>query len=88
MLGRKIPTMPRYFFHIRTADGQLIRDDDGVELTNLDEAGCEAAEAAKGFETDRKRGGLDYSGCHFEIVSADGRETLTAPAFVRPLQAV
>jgi hypothetical protein len=38
--------MPRYFFHLRSPSGRLIRDDEGVELADLDAAAQEAALAA------------------------------------------
>src|SRR5829696_3280935 len=48
-----------------------------------DAAREEARFAAESFGADTERGGYDYSGCTFEIVSEDGRETITVPAFVR-----
>ena len=80
--------MSRYFFHIRMTDGQLMRDDLGVELGNLEAARGEANLTAQSFEADRERGGFDYAGCRFEIVSADGRQTLNVPAFMKRLELV
>ena len=74
--------MPRYFFNIRTANGELAPDKEGVDLADLDAAAREVALTVQGFHADAKRGGYDYSGCYFEIRSEDGRETLTLPAFV------
>ena len=77
--------MPRYHFHIRSAGGALIKDEEGVHLPDIDAAREEARFAAESFGADTERGGYDYSGCTFEIVSEDGRETITVPAFVRRL---
>ena len=75
--------MPRYFFHIRTPDGRLMRDEIGVELADFDAASREAFAAARGFDADRERGGPDYSGCYFEIRSKTG--SLNTPAFMKKL---
>jgi len=72
--------MPRYFFHLRTPTGRLIRDDEGVELPDLDAAAHEAAEAALTFSKDSELGGHDCSGWFFEIRSSSG--SLNVPAFV------
>src|SRR5215204_1432932 len=76
-------SVPRYQFHIRSAGGALIKDEEGVHLPDIDAAREEARFAAESFGGDTERGGYDYSGCTFEIVSEDGRETITVPAFVR-----
>lgn len=72
--------MPRYFFHIRTAGGQLNRDDERVELPDLDAAAREAAETARCFAADVERGGYDYTGCYFEVRSESG--SINVPAFL------
>jgi hypothetical protein len=72
--------MARFFFHLRTPSGELIRDDQGVELTDLDAAVREADLAARGFAGDAKLGGCDYSGWNFEIRSDSG--SINVPAFV------
>lgn len=69
--------MPRYFFHYRTDDDELIRDPDGSELANLEAAEYQAAEigraivdklAGEGRETREPRS--------IEITDADGEELL------------
>ena len=80
--------MPRYYFHIRTAKGLLIQDEDGVHLPDIAAAREEARLTAASLKTDTERGGYDYSDSYFEILSADGREADTVPAFVRRLEAV
>jgi hypothetical protein len=37
--------MPRFFFHARRADGEVIQDREGVEYSNLAEARAEAERA-------------------------------------------
>jgi hypothetical protein len=49
--------MPRYFFHLRSPSGRLIRDDEGVELADLDAAAQEAALAAADLGRDCELGG-------------------------------
>ena len=80
--------MPRYHFHIRTAQGALIQDEDGVHLPDIEAAREEARLTAASLNVDTRHGGNDYSDCYFEIVSADGRDTATVPAFVKRLVAV
>ena len=72
--------MPRFFFHLRSPSGEFVRDEEGLELPTLDRAAREAAATARSFNKDRPRGGLDYSGWHFEIRSDSG--SLNVPAFV------
>jgi hypothetical protein len=69
--------MPRYFFHLRAPSGRLITVDEGVELSDLDAAAREAADAARTFVRDAELGGHDYSGWTFGIRSNSG--SLNAP---------
>jgi hypothetical protein len=80
--------MPRYYFHLCNAGGHFIEDEVGVELADMDAAQREAVLTAESFEADREVGGFDYSGYRFEIASADGRQKLNVPAFVRGLVVV
>ena len=77
--------MPRFFFHLRTASGEMIRDEQGVDLANLDAAAREAEIAAGSFAADVQLGGYDYSGCYFEIRSDSG--SLNLPAFAPETEA-
>ena len=52
--------MPRYHFHIRSAGGTLIKDEEGVHLPDIDAAREEARRAAESFSTDTEHGGYDY----------------------------
>jgi hypothetical protein len=47
--------MPRYHFHIRSAGGALIEDQEGVHLPNMEAARNEARLTAESFSTDRVR---------------------------------
>jgi hypothetical protein len=80
--------VPRYYFHIRSASGVLVVDEQGVHLPNLDAAREEALLTAETFNRDAELGGRDYSGSRFEITNADGTETASVPAFVRRLASV
>jgi hypothetical protein len=80
--------VPRYYFHIRTAKGALVEDEEGVHLPDLAAAREEARLTAASLQTDTEQGGYDYSDSYFEILSADGQEADTVPAFVRRLVAV
>ena len=77
--------MPRFFFHLRTASGEMIRDEQGVDLADLDAAAREAEIAAGSFADDFRLGGYDYSGCYFEIRGDSG--SLNLPAFVTETEA-
>jgi hypothetical protein len=44
---RRISTMPRYFFHVREADGDIGRDLEGQTLPDLEAARREAASAIR-----------------------------------------
>ena len=74
--------MPRFHFHIRSATGALVRDEAGMYLPDIDAARAEARSVAEEFIAEHQRGGHDYSGARFEIVSADGQQRITVPAFV------
>ena len=74
--------MPRFYFHIRSAGGALVRDEAGMYLPDIDAARAEARLVAEEFSAEHGRGTLGCSGSHFEIVSADGQQTTTMPAFV------
>ena len=71
--------MPRFYFHIRSARGALVRDEAGMYLPDIDAARAEARLIAEEISAEYGRGGRDYSGSHFEIVSADGQQTITMP---------
>jgi hypothetical protein len=68
--------MPHYFFNVRTLDDDLVEDEDGVDLANV-EAACLAAHIlATRFAATTKAGGLDYAGCCFEVMREDGSQCL------------
>ena len=71
--------MPRFYFHIRSATGALVRDEAGMYLPDIDAARAEARLVAEEFSAEYWP---HHPGSHFEIVSADGQQTTTMPAFV------
>ena len=64
--------MPRYFFHIRTANA-LIRDHDGSDLPDLDAARHEAGESARHLLAELLRNGQVLDGQVFEISDESGK---------------
>jgi hypothetical protein len=67
--------MPIYFFHLATP-GQLIEDDEGMELANLDEARETAAESAKQLIADALEEGGDVGGYAFNVTDETGQPVL------------
>lgn len=63
--------MPRYYFHIRTADA-FIRDPDGSDLSDLDAARVEAGESARHLLAELLRNGQVLDGQVFEISDEAG----------------
>jgi hypothetical protein len=74
--------MPHYFFNVRTMDDDLVEDEEGLVLPGVEAAGLAARVLAARFAGSAERGGLDYTGCYFEVTCNDGRQHLNAPAFV------
>ena len=71
--------MPRYFFHIRTAD-QLDRDHVGREFRSLDEARAYVAEAVLNYVVTAEPPNLELiGGTTFEIRNEHGRRELVIP---------
>jgi hypothetical protein len=71
--------MPRYFFHLRSAK-LLERDEDGLEMPDLDTAYLEAFEAAKEVWIDAIRTMSDNpSQQQYEISDDDGQTLLIVP---------
>ena len=64
---------------LRDPTGQVVPDDLGTELADLDAAIREAAETARSFVKDRRLGGYNYEGWYFQIRSDEG--VVYAPAF-------
>jgi len=64
-----------FYFHIRSARAALVRDEAGM-LPDIDAACAEARLVAEEISAEYGRDGRDYSGSRFEIVSADGQQTI------------
>ncbi len=67
--------MPRYFFHLRSPSGDFVRDEEGVELSDLDSAAREAALTARSFDRDRPRGGTTTRAGPFKSGATADRST-------------
>ncbi|ACS60556.1 DUF6894 family protein [Rhizobium sp. WSM1325] len=63
--------MPRFFFHILTRTN-IIRDEEGTDLTDLGAARSEAIKDARGMMSMAIREGRDLSHRHIEICDAVG----------------
>lgn len=70
--------MPKYYLHIRDG-GQLIKDQEGVELPSVVSAKGEAEEAAREILAGKVRSGDIIDGQEFEICDAWGNKMLTVP---------
>lgn len=67
--------MPRFFFHIRTSDGQLLKDPEGQEFANLQEVEDDAMASAKEILAEELLAGKTVlTGYAFEIF--DQRDVL------------
>ncbi len=70
--------MPQYFFHLR--DGNVLdRDEDGLEMPDLDAAYLEAFETAKEMWIEAIRDMRNPSRQQFEISNANGDTLLIVP---------
>jgi hypothetical protein len=70
----------RYFFHIRTEDG-LILDQEGTEMTGLEQAREEALTSAKELATEFPPGSGGVSLKSVEVVDEVLRTVFCAPIF-------
>jgi hypothetical protein len=70
--------MPRYFFHIKD-EAETIRDEDGIELHDLDEVRKLATESAREMMSEAVREGHEPSGREFVITDEQGRVVLNFP---------
>jgi len=70
--------MPRYFFHIREEE-QVIVDDEGIDLPNLEAAREEAVAAARQLLSQSVLKGKACNGRVFEITNENGIVVLSVP---------
>jgi hypothetical protein len=70
-----VAEMPTFFFHLATPR-QLIVDDEGIELANLEEARETAAESAKRLIADALEEGGDVDGYAFNVTDETGQPVL------------
>lgn len=63
--------MPRYYFHLRDADGVEI-DDEGIAFTDLELAVKDATRAARDMIIEAARAGHDLSSSSFQITDDAG----------------
>jgi hypothetical protein len=73
--SREDRAMPMYFFHLATP-GQLVVDDEGMELSGILEAQNEAEASAKNIIADAAREGIDVNGFSFTVTDDHGEQVL------------
>jgi Mg-chelatase subunit ChlI len=64
--------MPRYFFHVRGADGEISRDIEGQDLPDLDAAKAEAVNSHREMLSEHLLHGGSRSQCEIAIAGQDG----------------
>ncbi|MDP9734848.1 UNVERIFIED_ORG: hypothetical protein QE446_004991 [Rhizobium sp. SORGH_AS260] len=69
--GKQDYTMPRYFFHVRDADG-LSLDTEGAVLSSDEGARVEAVQAAREMLAEKILKNEVVDGAEFEVVRSDG----------------
>ena len=70
--------MPLYFFHVRTGY-DLVSDDEGMELANLEEARAEAIESALELMANDLKSGEAPELRIYEVTDESGATVLTLP---------
>jgi hypothetical protein len=70
--------MPRYFFHIKDK-AKTIRDEEGMELQDLDAVLVEARESARQIMSERVLEGHEPDGRVFVVTEEQGETVLTFP---------
>ena len=68
--------MPSYYFHIRE-NGELIKDQDGIELPNIDAVHDEVRNSIIAVLKDERPGELSADR-EFQVEDQDGRTVLTS----------
>jgi hypothetical protein len=69
--------MPLFFFHIQKPDNELIKDDEGIELEDIEAARSEAIHAARDLLGEAAREGRDDRKKKFVITNDQGEEVLS-----------
>ena len=77
--------MPRFFFHFRQG-GELIRDPEGTEFANVEEAFLDVARASQDMWSELLRERRDPRRCAFDVHDADGHLLFLFP-FLEALEA-
>jgi hypothetical protein len=70
--------MALFYFHIQEGDC-LVKDDEGVELSDLTEARAEAIEAAREILAEAIRSGEEFVDKAFVIADERGRHLVSIP---------
>jgi len=70
--------MTRYFFHIK-GEAKTVLDEEGIELTDLDEVREEATGSARQLMSEQVLRGQAPNGREFVVVDEQGQIVLTFP---------
>lgn len=70
--------MPRFYFHVRSPD-HFIRDDEGIELADLECVRREALQGARGLLSEDVRAGRPLDHQQFDVTDQAGNLVLTFP---------
>ena len=65
--------MPRYFFHIRRPDSELVPDEEGAEFEEYEAAKHEAVESVRDLTVDTIKRGSKVASLAVEIADDDGK---------------
>lgn len=71
-------TMPSYFFHIHDA-GEIIRDEEGSVLPDVQSARTEAIQSARDILAEHVRAGDVVDGRRFEVADETGKVLFVVP---------
>jgi hypothetical protein len=66
--------MPIFYFHVQSPDGEITKDDEGIELDDVAAARDEALHAARDLLADAASRGLDVRKKSFVVTNAEGEQ--------------
>jgi hypothetical protein len=78
--GSLISPMPRYFFHIRYSDTDLVLDNEGIEFEDVETAKHEAVQSIRDLVADRVKQGIKNHGLGIEVANEAGTVLFTVLA--------
>jgi hypothetical protein len=76
---RRAPAISQYFLHLKTADGALIEDPEGLELPSIEAAREEAVRGLRGILAETIQSGRDLDVRAVVVADSQGRELDLVP---------